>query len=277
MTANVVPMAGLGSRFTADGYLLPKPLVPVSGEPMIIKAIRSMPPADKWVFLVREEHIDEYALDEVLKQEIPSCIIVPVKELTQGQACTCMLAMPYLEPNESVYIGSCDTAAEFDQKTYDTLSNSEDVDCIVWTMTQQPTMKVRPEKHGWCKLEAGGFFIQDMSVKVPVSQDPFNDHAVIGSFWFRRVQDFVDATNLMIAEDYRANNEFFVDSLPVFMKKLGKQSVIFDVDIVVSWGTPKDLYFYQYMDYCLTRGLEPQNVPDAAPNLHHWKRYFGSQ
>lgn len=276
MATNIVPMAGLGSRFASDGYKLPKPLIPVSGLPMIIRAIRSMPPADNWVFLVRQEHIDEFKIDELLRKEKPGCRIVPVKELTQGQACTCLLAMPYVDPSESLYIGSCDTAAVFDHERYTALTSQSAVDCIVWTMTEQPTMRIRPEKHGWCKLAPDGQFIADMSVKIPVSSNPFSDHAVIGSFWFRTAKDFIDATELMIAEDYRANNEFYVDALPVFLNKMKKRSAIFDVAVVISWGTPADLYYYQYLEYCFSQGLKPTLIADTESSFCHWKSYFSS-
>ena len=44
-------MAGLGSRFSKEGYTTPKALIPVSGVPMIIQAIRNMPPSEKWIFI----------------------------------------------------------------------------------------------------------------------------------------------------------------------------------------------------------------------------------
>ncbi len=58
--ANIIPMAGLGSRFSKEGYILPKPLIPVSGKPMILKVIESLPISEKNIFIVRKEHIDDY-------------------------------------------------------------------------------------------------------------------------------------------------------------------------------------------------------------------------
>jgi NDP-sugar pyrophosphorylase family protein len=66
--ANIIPMAGVGSRFEKHGYKLPKPLIPVSGMPMIINVIRGMPESDKWIFIVRQDHIDEYKIDELKKK-----------------------------------------------------------------------------------------------------------------------------------------------------------------------------------------------------------------
>src|SRR3989344_1525968 len=106
--ANIIPMAGIGSRFGEAGYLLPKPLIEVSGKPMIISAIRNMPASSKWIFIVRKEHISDWAIDAVIKAEIPAAIIVAVDKTTEGQASTCMLAMPHLDRDEEMFIAACD-------------------------------------------------------------------------------------------------------------------------------------------------------------------------
>jgi dTDP-glucose pyrophosphorylase len=273
--ANIIPMAGLGSRFTNEGYTLPKALIPVSGVPMIIKVIRDMPKSDKWVFVVRKEHIDDFRIDSLIKSELPNAIIVPVEKTTEGQACTCMLAMEYVEENEPVFIAACDNGYIYDKKRYDSIVKRKDIDCIVWTFTKRETLRNNPQAWGWCKLEEDGMTIKDMSVKVPISEDPYNDHAVVATFFFKRAKDFIDATNLMIKENYRIKNEFYVDALPIFLKKLGKKAAIFDVDFYLGWGTPKDLYDYQKLEYFIKHNVPAKGISDENEKLlSSWKRYF---
>ena len=119
--ANLIPMAGEGSRFANEGYRMPKTLVPVSGVPMIIKAIRDMPPTDKWIFVVRKEHIDNFAIDKLIKSEIKDAIIIPVEKTTEGQACTCMLAENYLDDNEELFIAACDNGYLYDKEKFNEL------------------------------------------------------------------------------------------------------------------------------------------------------------
>lgn len=274
--ANIIPMAGEGSRFTNEGYALPKPLIPVSGIPMVIKAIRDMPPSDKWIFMVRQEHIDDYKIDELLKTEVKNAIIVPVKKTTQGQACTCMLAEGYLDDEEPVFIAACDNGYVYDKEKYQNLKKVDSVDSIIWTFTQKETLIRNPNAWGWCKLGDDNLTVQDMSVKIPVSDDPYYDHAVVATFFFKRKRDFKQAVNLMIKENYRINNEFYVDAVPIFMNKLGKRTVIFDVDMYLGWGTPKDLYDYQKIEYFATKGLKPVGISEEdVKNWGKWKQYFG--
>ncbi|KKL04319.1 hypothetical protein LCGC14_2617280, partial [marine sediment metagenome] len=56
----VIPMAGEGSRFSEAGYTVPKPLIEVSGKPMIQKVVENLPFDADFIFLVRQEHLDQY-------------------------------------------------------------------------------------------------------------------------------------------------------------------------------------------------------------------------
>ncbi len=264
-TVNIIPMAGTGSRFSDAGYMLPKALIPVSGKPMILGAIEHMPKADKWVFIVRKEHINEYGIDTLIKNEIKDAIIISVDKTTEGQASTCMLAMEHVNPDDSIFIAACDNSFLYDHAKYDALMNDGSVDSIVWTFTKDELLTISPKSWGWIKLQDDGVTIDDMSVKIPVSETPFNDHAVVATFFFRKAQDFIDAYNLMVQENYRINNEFYVDSLPIFLKKLGKKSVIFDVDLYVGWGKPSDLYLYEKYEYFNSIGKLDNDA---------WKKYF---
>jgi dTDP-glucose pyrophosphorylase len=258
-------MAGLGSRFSEEGYLLPKPLIPVSGMPMIISAIRGLPAADKWIFLVRKEHVEQFAIDKVIKKEIPGAIIIEIDKTTEGQASTCTLAMPYVDDDEEILIAACDNSFLFDEKRLEALK--ERADAVVWTFTKNTLLTDKPTAWGWVKIENDGETINDMSVKIPVSKDPFNDHAVVATFYFKRAGDFKAAYNAMVEEDFRINNEFYVDSIPIFLKKLGKKSVIFDVDLYVSFGKPKDLYLYEEKEFQFHYAKEKLTDP-------LWVKYF---
>ncbi len=271
---NLIPMAGLGIRFSNQGYRLPKPIISVSRVPMIIKIIRDLPKANKWIFIMRKEHID-YGVDKLIKKEIPDAIILSVEKTTEGQACTCLLAKEHLDPEEELFIASCDNGFLYNKKKFEELKQKKDVDCIVWTFTQRETLRRKPEAWGWYLLEEDGETIKDISIKTPVSEDPFNDHAVVATFYFKKAKDFISATELMIKENYRINNEFYVDSVPKFLKKIGKKSVIFDVDLYVGWGNPDDLHSYEKIEFIVNYGVFPENLSEEEKRLLPiWKKYF---
>jgi NDP-sugar pyrophosphorylase family protein len=271
---NLIPMAGLGTRFSQEGYKLSKPLISVSGVPMIVKVIRDLPKAEKWIFVMRKEHI-EYGVDKLIKKEIPHAIIIVVEKTTEGQACTCKLAEPYIEPDEELLIASCDVGFLYDKEKFEDLRKRYDVDSAVWTFTQRENLKRNPNAWGWYKLEEDNETIKEVSVKIPVSVTPFYDHAVVATFYFKKAKDFIDSSNLMIKENHRINNEFYVDAIPKFMQKLNKKSVIFDVDLFVCWGKPDDLHDYERMEFIIRYNIFPSDISEEEKRLLHlWKRYF---
>lgn len=272
---NVIPMAGLGSRFATEGYRLPKPLIPVSGEPMINRVIEDLPEADRWVFIVRDKHIEDYAIDSLLWETIPDAEIVSVSETTEGQLSTALLAEPYLDPHEELLIAACDHGFLYNEAEYRALRQRADVSCIVWTFTEQRALEANPNSWGWCALDDDHETVVDVSVKTPISADPYHDHAITGAFYFDRAAEFLDASRAMIDADHRVNGEFYVDTVPLYMDPMGKRTVIFDVDLYISWGTPDDLYRYEEMAYLCEHDVEStERNEDLAEKRSAWTEYL---
>jgi len=267
----IIPMSGSGSRFSNDGYLLPKPLIPVSGKTMIERVIESMPKTDKWMFVVRKEHVEDYNIDEHLKSIVPGAEII-IDTNPHGQASSCMLAVEKVDPEEDIFVAACDNSFMYSREKFEALKRDTDVDSIIWTFTQNALLKAKPEAWGWMKLQDDGLTIDDVSVKVPVSNDPYNDHAVVATFYFKKAGEFVQAYNEMVEMDYKINNEWYIDAFPKFYTMLGKRSVIFDVDLYVGWGKPADLYEYQLKEYKYNASLLDES--DVQDRL--WKSFFTS-
>ena len=94
----LIPMAGEGSRFAKEGYTFPKPLIEVDGKPMIQAVVENLDFDADYVFLVRKEHLEKYTgLRETLNRITNNrTTIVEVDSLTEGAACTTLLAKEYI-------------------------------------------------------------------------------------------------------------------------------------------------------------------------------------
>lgn len=272
MTINLIPMAGAGVRFTEAGYTLPKPLIPVSGQPMILNVIRDLPAADKWIFVVRSEHVEKFEIDTLIKKVLPEAIII-VDEHPIGQATTCLLARDHVARDDQLLIAGCDNGYLFDKAKYEALCADPTIDAVVWTFTERDTLKRKPEAWGWHVLENDGQTIQRVQVKIPVSDDPFHDHAVVATFTFKRAADFFAAADTMISRNDTTKNEYYVDSIPNYLREMNKKSVVFDVDLYVGWGKPDDLHEYEYMEHLVRYGGKKMN--DEQKRLFPlWKKYI---
>lgn len=238
---NLIPMAGEGQRFIDAGYVTPKPLIDIKGLPMVVQAAKSLPQADQWIFICRSSHITDYNIDKKLNKYFPGALVLPVDHLTEGQASTCLLARDYLLPNDQLTIGTCDNSMEYNQEKYEQLIKNNDA--LVWTFRNNSAVLQNPKMYGWVKVNESGVST-GVSCKEPISNDPLNDHAVMGTFSFKKAEYFLECGDEMIRKNRRINNEYYLDVILDECVLNGYNVIPFEVDDYTCWGTPKDLEKY---------------------------------
>lgn len=264
-------MAGRGKRFSEQGYTLPKPLIPINGEPMIWKVIDCLPPADKWIFVVRQEHIDDFSIDKSIKKKIPDAIITVDKDLLGGASIFC--AEEFIPEGEEVFIAGCDMGFIYDKSKFEELKKNSEYDCVLWTFTKDLRISANPKAWGYAVLGEDGLTIKDMSVKIPLSEDPYNDHVVAATFWIRSKEALYEAIRLMIKKEIKTNNEYYLDNLPLAFNQLNKKSCIFDVDLLIGWGTPQEFHEFEKLQYFYDfKSLAELNLSENE--IHLWEKYF---
>ena len=102
----LIPMAGHGSRFSQAGYTFPKPLIEVNGKPMIQVVVENLNIDAHYVFIVQKEHYEKYQLKYMLNMIAPGCDVVQVDGVTEGAACTTLLARNIIDNNEPLVIAN---------------------------------------------------------------------------------------------------------------------------------------------------------------------------
>jgi NDP-sugar pyrophosphorylase family protein len=227
-------MAGEGSRFAKEGFTFPKPLIDVRGKPMIQKVVENLDFVSEYIFLVRKKHIQEYSglVDTLERITNGSYKIVEVDSLTEGAACTALLAKDHINNDEDLLIANSDQFIEYQRQNFISLKEMTNVDAIVWTFNA-----VHP-KWSFVKTNARGY-ITEVAEKRPIS-----DIATCGVYWYRRGSDFVKYAEQMIEKNIRVNNEFYI--APVYNELIrDKKSLIpFYVHKMWGLGTPEDLNDY---------------------------------
>lgn len=231
----VIPMAGIGKRFKDVGYELPKPIIKVNGYPMIWWAIKSLPSIipEQTFFIVRDDHIKDYGIDERLRNIFSSQInIIPQSKKPEGQADTVLLVKNQINNGIPLIIYNCDTYVKglphlLQQATHD----FPDTDGFI------PTFKSNDPGLSYVKVNTAGY-ITEVAEKVPISI-----HGTIGLYHFANGKDFVYAAEKMIKDDFRVNGEFYV--LPTYQYLINQGRKYRKIDLsskeVHILGTPEDL------------------------------------
>ncbi len=270
-SVNLIPLAGRGKRFSDEGYSLPKPLIPVSGKPMIVQAAAALPQAEKQIFVCLQEHLDASPLEQTLNETYSQASVIGINAVTEGQACTCAIGLANIDQESPVTIGACDNSMLYDAQKYAALRSRPDVDAIIWTFKNHPSAKINPQMYGWVATDANNKAIS-VSVKKPISDTPENDHAIVGAFYFKKAAYFQAGLESLYKNNIRVNNEFYVDSLAGELIKFGLQVYVFKVDFYVCWGTPNDLrtfnYWQSFFHKCTWHPYSKESGPTSTASLH---------
>lgn len=245
----LIPMAGAGQRFVNAGYKIHKPLLPTVDrktgmlKPMVCCAVSDLPGIDReqtnLIFVDRSFHKED-GVEEQIKEYYPKARFITAAGLTDGQACTCLLAKEMINNNDELLISACDNGLEMDVKKFNQLK--QECDVIVFTYKSNIT-RSNPNAYGWIRVDDNDNVL-DVSCKRAISDTPEKDNAVVATFWFRKGKIFVKAAEKMIAENDRINNEFYVDQVVRHTVEMGYKVKIFPVDKYICWGTPEDYEGY---------------------------------
>lgn len=246
--AVVIPAAGLGERFSKEGFSVPKAVLPVDGTPMIGRATRDLPMADVLISAMRKEMPGRDLAEAALRSSgFPSVRILGLDGPTDGQARTIALALAaagdFVDLDAPLVIGACDNGADYDGKALVSALNSG-ADVLVWCVRGHAAARRKPESYGWVDADASGRVL-GVSVKRPLS-NPARDPVIIGAFAFRRASDFLRCFERLVADDVRINGELYADSCVGIAASLGLDARVFEVDFFPCWGTPSEYATYHY-------------------------------
>jgi HAD superfamily hydrolase (TIGR01509 family) len=225
----LIPMAGAGSRFQQAGYTFPKPLIDVEGKPMIQVVVENLNIEANYIYVVQKSHREKFNLDTMLNLITPGCRIVETEGITEGAACTALLAKDLIDSDSPLFFANSDQFVEWDSNEFMYKMNETDCDGGI------VTFRSAHPKWSFVKIDEKG-----LATEV-AEKNPISDIATVGFYYWKKGSDFVKYAESMIEKEIRVNNEFYV--CPVFNEAISddKQIRIFDVDKMWGLGTPEDL------------------------------------
>lgn len=233
----VIPMAGNGKRFAEAGYALPKPLIDVKGKPMISHVIDNVRPdvEHTFTFICQREHCQQFNLEALLHALAPDCNIVTVERVTEGAACTVMLAADFFNNDAPLLLANSDQLVDLDIDSLIMDAQERGLDGDILTFESEHP------KWSYAKVSPEGL------VECVAEKRPISSHATVGIYYFRQGSLFFDGAVAMIEKNIRVNGEFYV--CPVYNEILLAKKKIGIFEIPVSamhgLGTPEDLQVYE--------------------------------
>ena len=232
----LIPMAGAGKRFADAGYMFPKPIIEIQNKPMIQWVIDSLKINANYIFIVQKEHQEKFNIKSVLKILKPNCKVIELDGVTEGAACTTLLAKKYINNNKPLIIANSDQFIKWNSSRSLYNFNSKKYDGAILTFEA-----IHP-KWSYAKCNKSNFVTEVAEKKV------ISKNATVGVYYWKKGSQYVKYAEQMIKKNIRVNNEFYV--CPVFNGAIKdkKKIVIEQVDEMHGLGTPEDLNnFIQYL------------------------------
>jgi len=234
----LVPMAGRGSRFAQAGYALPKPLLPAHGRPMIELVIENLRPQrpHRFIFICQRAHLQEHALAPVLRRAGANTEIIGIDGITEGAACTTLLAERFIDGAQPLMIANCDQYVAASIDDYLAAMDASGDDGFLMTMT------AHDPKWSFARTGPRGEVLEVVEKKV------VSNLATVGIYNFRHGRDYVRAARQMIAADDRTAGEFYVAPAYNYLVRAGQHvghmNVGPDSAAMFGLGVPEDLEFF---------------------------------
>ena len=225
----LIPMAGEGSRFKEAGYFFPKPIIEVLNKPMIQWVIESLNIEANYIFLIQKKHQKQFNIKSMLKILQPSCQVIEIDKLTQGAACTTLLAQKFIDNKNPLIIANSDQYVKWNssKSIYNFIMKQIDGGIL--------TFKSVHPKWSYAKCD------ENLKVLEVAEKKVISNNATVGIYFWKKGSDYVKYANQMIKKNIRVNNEFYV--CPVFNEAIKDNKLIKveEVEEMHGLGTPEDL------------------------------------
>ena len=236
----IIPMSGMGTRFLEKGYALPKPLITISGKPMIQHVVEMFPGVEETLFIVNKVHFDDPSLnlETTLNEIYPGCKIVVIESHKFGPAWALQMAKEFVNLNVPVVVNYCDFACLWDFKSFRKELESG-IDGLIATYSGFHPHMLSSTQYAYLKLDANRN-LAEIREKTSFTDNPSNEPASSGTYGFKTGKILLEAIAEQIQQKHSYNDEYYSSLTYVNMIKRDMKIKNFEIEKFFQWGTPSD-------------------------------------
>lgn len=253
----VIPMSGFGERFRRAGYSVPKPLIKVDGKPIIAHVIDMFPGETDFIFICNQEHLanSEYGMAQTLRRYAPTGKIVGIPAHKLGPVNAVLKARAHIDPERPVIVNYCDFTCYWDYNDFKNFLQETNCDGAI------PAYKgFHPHSLGstfYAYMQHEGLWLKDIQEKTPYTDNPMDEYASSGTYFFRTGELCLEAFERQVAESLSVNGEYYASLAYKVLLADGLKTAIYDLQHFMQWGTPADLEEYMSWSHIFRRAISP--------------------
>ncbi|MEC3906342.1 sugar phosphate nucleotidyltransferase [Tamlana sp. 2201CG12-4] len=219
----IVPMAGRGSRLRPHSLTVPKPLIPVAGQPIVHRLVKDIAkvlkqPIDEIAFVLGDPAWfgdDVVASLEDLASGLGAKASIYRQDQPLGTGHAIMCAKPSLSGPAVIAYADTLIRAEFDLDPV--------ADSVIWTKQVD-----NPEAYGVVKLNANSEIVE----LVEKPETFVSDQAVIGIYYFKDVAVLKEKLQEILDENVMNGGEYQIND---GIKRMMAEGKVFKTGTVDEW------------------------------------------
>lgn len=233
----VIPMAGLGTRFSNEGFKLPKPLIETNGKTLIEHSISTLGVEGKYIFITRKYNNPEHnvLLTKRLKEIQPNCVEIQLDRPTRGATETALAAKKHINNSDPLIITNCDQITDWDALKFNEFISNPNIDGVVVTYPS-----INP-KNSFAIVE------DDRVVRL-VEKKAVSDIALIGVHYWKEGSMFIKTAKTLL-EDFESEGrpECYISETYNYLIGTGAKVKNYHLSTneYIPLGTPYDLKIYE--------------------------------
>lgn len=228
----LVPLAGRGSRMVDGGYVFPKPLIRAGDKHIIDWSMDSVDYSEcNLIFIIREDHVCNFAIDQVLKQKYGDDIqLVVTTQDTAGTAMSCYLAKDLIDNDIPLIVFCPDIYCEPKYVPKD--EHFQGGGFIL-------TFKANSANYSYvCHDDYG--YVSHTAEKLVISEN-----ASVGVYCFQSGKTFIRIVDKAVKLGATTRNEFYICPLYNLLIEEGHRVTSASIDKMYIMGTPGELTFFE--------------------------------
>ena len=266
----LIPMAGRGDRFVAKGYKHPKPLIKVNDK-MIIEYILDMfDENDDITFICNEDHLQHTDMKKILSELSPDSKVVSIPNHKKGPIYTVMPFLDMVDDEEEVIVCYCDNPLVWDKYHFYDYVNDNELDGCILTHTGLHPHTLNSTKMAF--LKTNGIFMEEIKEKECYTNNPMNEHASTGVYYFKTGRIMKDSFKETINRDINYGGEYYVTLTYNLLVEKGLKVGYYDTDFVTVFGTPEEVENFEAWTTILNSG-QVKNKNDVIECYDYWRKY----
>jgi NDP-sugar pyrophosphorylase family protein len=241
----LLPMSGQGTRFQKAGYTQPKPLIPVSGKPMIERLLSVFPESWPTTAILAENHF-KTELPNVLKAVRPKITLKEIGQHQKGPGFALRSVLDTIPEDAPVLVSYCDYGMSWDPSHFEEFVRSTNCDACLVSYRGFHAHYLSPVPYAYSRMD--GERVVEVKEKGWFGNDRELEYASCGAYYFRTAGLLRKALDEQDARELVLNGESYTSlTVQALLAADPKAHVrVFEIPYFYQWGTPEDLEIYEY-------------------------------